>query len=154
MTGHQPAPGEFVGFMVTAGDARNSGVVSVQERSNLVAIPFPSSGAVYMPKARPDPVPEPDPVPPPPTPTDGLDELRRDLAELTRKVDALLARSAPVYRGTLPGVPALGVPAGTVVLKPEVEGASRGWGGWAAGAGCILRDGSVPSGTMNAKEAP
>ena len=41
---------------------------------------------------------------------------------LTRKVDALLARSAPVYRGALPGVPALGVPAGTVVLKPEVEG--------------------------------
>jgi hypothetical protein len=128
MTGHQPAPGELVGFMVTAGDARNSGAQSVQERSNLVAIPFPVSGAVYMPKSEVTPVaPAPDPIPAPsptPTPTvvhtsDGLDDLRREIAELSRKVDTLLARSAPVYRGVLPGVPALGVPAGTVVLKPE-----------------------------------
>jgi hypothetical protein len=127
MTGHQPAPGELVGFMVTAGDARNSGAQSVQERSDLVAIPFPVSGAVYMPKTdsipiTPSPEPSPSPVTPPVTPSnpnEGLDELRREIAALSRKVDTLLQRSAPIYRGSFPGVPALGVPAGTVVLKPE-----------------------------------
>jgi hypothetical protein len=126
MTGHQPAPGELVGFMVTAGDARNSGAQSVQERSNLVAMPFPVSGAVYAPRsdvAPPAPSPA-EPVAPPIAATaDRLDELIREIADLSRKVDALLARSAPVYRGTLPAVPALGVPAGTVVLKPEEAGA-------------------------------
>lgn len=47
MTGYQPRPGEQVGFMVTAGDARNNGHISVQERSNLVLIPFPKSGETY-----------------------------------------------------------------------------------------------------------
>jgi hypothetical protein len=42
MTGHQPTRGEMVGFMVSAGDARNAGVQSVQERSNIVVMPFPS----------------------------------------------------------------------------------------------------------------
>jgi hypothetical protein len=130
MTGHQPAPGELVGFMVSAGDARNNGVVSVQERSNLVAIPFPASGAVYLPTAAPDtPTIDTTPATPPVTPVtpfvphvpEGLEDLRREIAELARKVDVLLTRSAPVYRGTLPGVPALGVPAGTVVLKPEIS---------------------------------
>ncbi len=50
MTGHQPAVGEWVGFFVTAGRARNitdrSGS-SVYERSNVVVIPFPDdTGAV------------------------------------------------------------------------------------------------------------
>jgi hypothetical protein len=57
MTGHQPAVGELVGFMLTAGDARNNGAQSVQERSNLLLLPFPSSGAVYVaPAAPPDPI--------------------------------------------------------------------------------------------------
>jgi hypothetical protein len=124
MTGHQPAPGELVGFMVSAGDARNSGAQSLQERSNVVALPFPTSGAVYTASTDvvptpPIPEPIPSPVQPPAGPAEGLDELRRAIADLTRKVETLLARSAPVYRGTLPAVPALGVPAGTVVLKPE-----------------------------------
>jgi hypothetical protein len=124
MTGHQPAPGELVGFMVSAGDARNNGAQSLQERSNVVAMPFPASGAVYVAQADVAPVvPGPDPVTPAVVHTpDVLDELRREIAALSRKVDALMARSAPVYRGTLPAVPALGVPAGTVVLKPEVDG--------------------------------
>ena len=51
MTGHQPAVGEWVGFFVTAGDARNvtdhSGS-SVFERSNVVVVPFPADpGAVF-----------------------------------------------------------------------------------------------------------
>jgi hypothetical protein len=43
MSGHQPAPGEQVGFFVTAGDARNNGPNSVNERSNVVLVSFPSS---------------------------------------------------------------------------------------------------------------
>jgi hypothetical protein len=125
MTGHQPAPGELVGFMVSAGDARNRGVISVQERSNIVTIPFPVSGGAYVARAeQTTALPPPEPIPPviaPVAPPDGLADLRREIAELSRKVDALLARSAPVYRGTLPAVPALGVPAGTVVLKPETR---------------------------------
>lgn len=55
MTGHQPSQGEPVGFMVTAGDARNNGVQSVRERSNVVLMPFPVSGGSYTEKDPPDP---------------------------------------------------------------------------------------------------
>jgi hypothetical protein len=44
MTGHQPQPGEQVGFFVTAGDARNNGRAIVHERSNVVVVPFPGDG--------------------------------------------------------------------------------------------------------------
>jgi hypothetical protein len=44
MVGHQPAPGETVGFFVSAGDARNNGPISVKERSNVVMVPFPGAG--------------------------------------------------------------------------------------------------------------
>ena len=43
MAGHQPAPGEQVGFLVTSGDARNNGPSSVRERSNVVLVSFPSA---------------------------------------------------------------------------------------------------------------
>jgi hypothetical protein len=67
MTGYQPQPGERVGFMVSAGDARNSGVESVHERSNLVALPFPSSGDVYTAPAIEEPA-TPEPATPGPAP--------------------------------------------------------------------------------------
>lgn len=48
MTGHQPAPGEQVGFLVTAGDARNNRGTALKERSNVVVIPFPGpAGGVF-----------------------------------------------------------------------------------------------------------
>jgi hypothetical protein len=47
MVGHQPAPGEQVGFLVTAGDARNNGNTVVRERSNVVMVPFPSGGGSF-----------------------------------------------------------------------------------------------------------
>ena len=48
MVGYQPAVGEQVGFMVTAGDARNNGNAIAQERSNVVFVPFPDdAGAVF-----------------------------------------------------------------------------------------------------------
>jgi hypothetical protein len=43
MAGHQPSPGEQVGFLVTAGDARNNGPSIVHERSNVVIVSFPSN---------------------------------------------------------------------------------------------------------------
>jgi hypothetical protein len=46
---HQPAPGEQVGFFVTAGDARAKDVRAVTERSNVVMVPFPSDGGAYYP---------------------------------------------------------------------------------------------------------
>jgi hypothetical protein len=49
ITYHQPAPGERVGFFVTAGDQRAKDVHAVAERSNIVAISFPSDGGGYYP---------------------------------------------------------------------------------------------------------
>jgi hypothetical protein len=43
MTGHQPVPGELVGFLVTSGDERNNGLTSVRERSQVVTVAFPDS---------------------------------------------------------------------------------------------------------------
>ena len=48
MTGHQPAVGEQVGFLVTAGDARNNNGTAIKERSNVVVIAFPgAAGGVF-----------------------------------------------------------------------------------------------------------
>jgi hypothetical protein len=47
LAGHQPAPGEQVGFFVTAGDARAKDIASVRERSNVVVISFPNGGGYY-----------------------------------------------------------------------------------------------------------
>ncbi|HTK29521.1 MAG TPA: hypothetical protein VL309_08220 [Vicinamibacterales bacterium] len=47
MAGYQPSNGEQVGFLVTAGDARNNGNVVVKERSNVVVVPFPTNGGSF-----------------------------------------------------------------------------------------------------------
>ena len=47
MSGYQPAVGEQVGFLVTAGDARNNGNVIVKERSNVVVVPFPGGAGAF-----------------------------------------------------------------------------------------------------------
>jgi hypothetical protein len=49
LASHQPAPGEMVGFFVTAGDQRAKDVRAVTERSNVVMLPFPSDGGGYYP---------------------------------------------------------------------------------------------------------
>ncbi len=46
MANRQPAVGELVGFMVSAGDARDSDGTNVQERSNLVVVPFPDDTGI------------------------------------------------------------------------------------------------------------
>lgn len=99
MTGHQPAVGELVGFMVSAGDARNSGIVSVQERSAIVGMPFPSSGVVYnAPADDPVPVPQPPtplpapPAPPSPEPTP-TEDLTAQFQAIQDKLEALRAQN-------------------------------------------------------------
>ena len=52
LASHQPAPGEQVGFFVTAGDQRAKDVRAVTERSNVVLIPYPTDGGAYYPFAR------------------------------------------------------------------------------------------------------
>jgi hypothetical protein len=47
MAGHQPAPGEIVGWMVTAGDARGTDVHLVTERSDPVFIAWPGDVTPY-----------------------------------------------------------------------------------------------------------
>lgn len=49
MQGHQPAVGERVGFMVSAGNARGTDVHLVAERSNIVEIAFPALPASFPP---------------------------------------------------------------------------------------------------------
>jgi hypothetical protein len=49
LANHQPAPGEQVGFFVTAGDARAKDVRVVTERSNVVLVPFPTDAGGYFP---------------------------------------------------------------------------------------------------------
>ena len=49
LAGHQPVPGEQVGFFVTAGDARAKDVRAVTERSNVVLVSFPSDAGGYYP---------------------------------------------------------------------------------------------------------
>jgi hypothetical protein len=51
MTGHQPVPGEMIGFYVCGGDCRNNREGSLspaRERTNVVLVPMPGNGgAVY-----------------------------------------------------------------------------------------------------------
>jgi hypothetical protein len=95
MTGHQPAPGESVGFLVTAGDCRNlGGAIKVQERSQVVVVPFPSgNGPQTYTFADAPPVPTPVPTPVPPAPEDVLTHLLdvadQIVAELQLTVDAV-----------------------------------------------------------------
>lgn len=100
MTGHQPASGESVGFMVSAGDARGDGQHPVNERSNIVVMPFPSSGAVYTATDAPEPaLPQPQPpqeVPGPvasgPGPGDPLPQLSDRQVLLTTRDEVIAVK--------------------------------------------------------------
>jgi hypothetical protein len=132
--------------MVSAGDARNNGIVSVRERSNIVAMPFPSSGMVYSADApSPEPAPNPDPAPvptptPPPIPSDVLSLLNtiRDeiiltklqgaetasrVAEIQAKINTLPDSSQPItfpeYAGTVSIKVLNKETSARIVLKPQ-----------------------------------
>jgi hypothetical protein len=47
LANHQPANGERVGFFVTSGDQRAKDVRAITERSNVIALPFPSNGGYF-----------------------------------------------------------------------------------------------------------
>lgn len=66
MAGHAIAVGELIGFMVTAGDARNNGSSSVQERSNVVLLRAPANDTGLFSFEMPAPVPGPPNSPPTP----------------------------------------------------------------------------------------
>jgi len=57
MTGHQPLMGEQVGFMVSAGNARNQDNHAVEERSQIVTVPFPSAAQTFLFEPIPIPIP-------------------------------------------------------------------------------------------------
>lgn len=128
MTGHQPAPGETVGFLVTSGDARHGDAhVGLHERSNIVTVAFPTAAGgvftfeageqpapsvpVLQPPAPPAPVVQP---PAPPTsiePAPASDELLHAFELLERLVDGIetIARVAqaiegPIERATADGL--------------------------------------------------
>ncbi len=66
MTGHTIAPGETIGFMVTAGDARNGADSALRERSNVVTIAAPAGDqGVFTFDQTPAPTPAPAPTPEP-----------------------------------------------------------------------------------------
>lgn len=101
MTGYQPIPGETVGFLVTAGDARNNGTVTVRERSEMVVMPFPRSGDVWDAVPMPDPVVIPTPIPPPApseVPAWAADALLR-LSAVEKAMDELGDPATLVHKG-------------------------------------------------------
>jgi len=106
MQGHQPQPGELVGVMVTAGDARGKDVHGVAERSRIVEIAWPSSSGISAPFvwAEGSPAPPVITAPPPlptaiePLPSTDLAPVLAQLAILTSKVDALTATEAEFHR--------------------------------------------------------
>lgn len=79
--GYQPAPGESVGWFITAGDQRLKDIHAVTERSNIVFTPL-TYGDYHFAAA---PV---GPVVPPPAPTPTVDPVLAALAALSAKVDA------------------------------------------------------------------
>lgn len=108
MTGHQPAPGERIAFMVSAGNARMQDDHLVAERSAIVEVAMPSGPGLLpflavegTPPNPPPPVVTPPPpapppvvvppvvVPPAPLPTLDLSGVYAQLAALGAKVDAV-----------------------------------------------------------------
>lgn len=100
MTGHQPAPGEKVGFLITSGDARHQDQgVGVHERSNIVVIDFPDAAGrsyTWPVEGAPAPAPVPPPAEPPPVspPVPAPAPAPGDLAALQARVQALENRLA------------------------------------------------------------
>jgi len=78
MAGHQPALGETIGFMVSAGNARNQDNHVVEERSQIVTLQFPSSAHSY------DFSDVSIPVPPVPIPTNQLDRIEANTIEILK----------------------------------------------------------------------
>jgi hypothetical protein len=100
MKGHQPSPGEQIGFFVTAGNQRIVDQHAVAERSNVVLITYPAGeNQVFTFAAAPPPVVTPPPVaiPPPPVVTPPAPPVVTpppDLSALTWRLDGLAQQLA------------------------------------------------------------
>ena len=79
MTGHQPAPGELIGFMVSAGNARNQDNHIIEERSQIVTLNMPSGPQSFQSNN-----PTPDPIPDPKT---QLDRIEANTIEILRRLN-------------------------------------------------------------------
>jgi len=103
-------PGEVIGFMVTPGNARDGGQVTLRERSNLVTFAATDHGTLLFPATpAPAPVPDPEPVPTPaPAPTP---DVTVQLARIEAALAALAAKPWPVYTGSVFGA--------SIVLTPK-----------------------------------
>lgn len=111
MSGHQPAPGELVGFLVTSGDARHGNdAIGLHERSNIVVVDFPTaagerftfaSAPAPAPAPPPAPVPTPAPAPAPApdfTTAAALEDLRNRVTHLESAVANQIEQEAPFVR--------------------------------------------------------
>jgi hypothetical protein len=110
LAGHPPRPGEVLGIMVSAGNARQTpGITSVAERSNIVpwTVRADDRGDVTFPAEAAPPV-DPPVIGVPPAPTSVEARLTAIETQLTifngtisALTDALVAIRAPIYAGTL-----------------------------------------------------
>jgi len=118
MVGHQPAPGERIGFMVSAGNARGQDDHVVAERSDIVEVFMPSFASSFPPTpfagvegtsvpppvATPPPVIVPPPSAPPPVvvppapPALDLSNVAAALAAIKDDVDASRAENQAFYK--------------------------------------------------------
>jgi hypothetical protein len=124
MVNFPPKPGDAIGLFVSAGNARGqSGVTSVRERSNVVAILLPAGDAgtwsfPVAPPSPPLPVPTPTPAPTPspapvPSPSDAalfarldadlialgalIESVQLDVRALVAKLDAIVTNGVQVH---------------------------------------------------------
>ncbi len=92
---HQPAQGERVGFLVTAGDQRRKDVRAITARSNVVAVDFPGPGGGSFRFDTPAPPvvnpPPPIVVTPPAPPSPPPPAQSMDLSTVLAKLDQCLA---------------------------------------------------------------
>ncbi len=98
MTGHIIAPGELIGFMVSAGNARLNADSSVHERSNIVLLAAPANDTGHFDFPNAPPTPAPLPFPPPA-------RIPVDLGTLTvlvRRLITALEDAAAVLRQLVP----------------------------------------------------
>lgn len=104
MVAHQPAPGERIGFMVSAGNARGQDDHQVAERSDIVEVLMPTAAATYPPAPFaavegtyvPPPIVAPPPIvivpaPPQPPVVTSVPPPAIDLSNVLAKIDAIQA---------------------------------------------------------------
>lgn len=97
MAGHQPGPGDRVGFFVTAGDERNKDIESVQERSAIAWVTVPLGDTGLFQFSAPVPVsPTPEPLPTTPVPDWQIEAVLSRLSAIEDKLSKMVQVGATV----------------------------------------------------------